>query len=311
MKKLEKIELISQIGRELQTRMTYSDISSFLSEFNININKPTSNVNSKWVYVKDLLSGEPDNLILQIADEIGIEHNLNASDINIQNSDFWLPFHFKLFISHLAKYKEKAQSLKIALLKYGISSFVAHDDIVPTKEWQIEIEKALFSMDALTAILTPEFENSKWTDQEIGIAIGQQILIIPIRKGLDPYGFIGKYQGFNSNNKTVEEVAIGIAEILFTNNKTNIKMVKSISDLIINSTKPDDILKYFNIITDFSFITKDVLEQIQDKYKNSNTIMGNKIILTKVESLLKQYKMLLDNSSESDTLTITQYDIPF
>ena len=50
-------------------------------------------------------------------------------------------------------------------------------------------------MDALAAILTPGFNESKWTDQEVGVAVGRGSLIIPIRKGMNPYGFIGKYQG--------------------------------------------------------------------------------------------------------------------
>jgi len=42
--------------------------------------------------------------------------------------------------------------LQSSLRRFGISAFVAHVDIDPTKEWQDEIEAALFSMDALAAI---------------------------------------------------------------------------------------------------------------------------------------------------------------
>lgn len=73
-----------------------------------------------------------------------------------------------------------------------MSSFVAYTDIKPTKEWQGEIENALHSMDALAAILMPGFKDSDWTDQEVGVAIGRGVPIIPIMRGLTPYGFIGK-----------------------------------------------------------------------------------------------------------------------
>ena len=62
-------------------------------------------------------------------------------------------------------------------------------------------------MDALIAILTPEFGGSKWTDQEVGIGIAQEKLIIPVNKGVHPYGFIEKYQSFNTANLTIREVA--------------------------------------------------------------------------------------------------------
>jgi hypothetical protein len=51
------------------------------------------------------------------------------------------------------------------LRSFGVSAFVAHENIEPTK-WQDEIEKALLSMNALAAILMPGFHESKWTDQE-------------------------------------------------------------------------------------------------------------------------------------------------
>jgi hypothetical protein len=75
-----------------------------------------------------------------------------------------------------------------------VSAFVAHDDIEPTKEWQAEIERALFSMDALVALLSEDFYGSRWTEQEVGVAIGRGVPVIPIRLGSDPHGLMGKYQ---------------------------------------------------------------------------------------------------------------------
>lgn len=43
-------------------------------------------------------------------------------------------------------------------------------------------------MDALCAIVAPDFKNSNWCDQEVGIALGQRKLVIPISKdGEMPY----------------------------------------------------------------------------------------------------------------------------
>lgn len=78
----------------------------------------------------------------------------------------WANGYFRLFISHLTKYKIAARNLKICMKEYGIDCFVAHEDIQVLKEWEIEIENALFSMDALCAIVTPDFRNSDWCEQE-------------------------------------------------------------------------------------------------------------------------------------------------
>ena len=101
---------------------------------------------------------------------------------------------FRIFFSHKSKVKKEATDLKEQLRLFGISCFVAHKDIRPTKEFQNEMENALDSMDGLVALMTADFHDSEWTDQEIGIAIGHGIPVVSIRLGRDPYGFIGKYQ---------------------------------------------------------------------------------------------------------------------
>ena len=106
----------------------------------------------------------------------------------------WSKQGFRIFISHKAEFKKEASELKAKLAVYGISSFVAHEDVLPTKEWQDEIENALSSMDGLVALLTEDFHDSNWTDQEIGFAFGVGVPIIPVRLGKDPYGLIGKFQ---------------------------------------------------------------------------------------------------------------------
>lgn len=202
MNALERIKLIDDIGTALQSRMTFSEIDTYFGAYGIPTNHHPS-YNSKRVYVKETLHKISDDIVIQIANELEISHNYQSKLPTFKESTttFWKTGHFKLFISHLSTFKKTIGHLKTALEKYGISSFVAHEDIEPTKEWQEEIEKGLFSMDALCAVLMPGFKESNWTDQEIGVAVGRSVLIIPIRKDLDPYGFIGKYQGFQSQEK--------------------------------------------------------------------------------------------------------------
>jgi TIR domain len=66
--------------------------------------------------------------------------------------------------------------------------------IEPTREWQKVIELALRSCDVLMAYVTPDFAQSRWTDQEVGWAMGRGVVLIPVKVGADPYGFFGTYQ---------------------------------------------------------------------------------------------------------------------
>ena len=244
MKRLERMDLVSQIGRELQGRMTYSDIDGYLAGFGVECEGKSPSVNSKWVYTKELLQKVPDETVLDIADELGIEHSLrNTSSISPSDGKYWAVGHFRLFLSHISQFKERTAQLQKALLPYGISAFVAHEDIEPTNEWLVEIERALFSMDAIAAILTPGFNESQWTDHEVGIAVGRGVLVIPIRRGLDPYGFIGRYQALQGIGKSVQQVADAVFEILLRNPKSREPMISALVDLFLFSKDEEEALK--------------------------------------------------------------------
>lgn len=132
----------------------------------------------------------------------------------------WLHGRLRLFLSHVSDHKVAVSKLKWELRKLGVSSFVAHEDIEPNLEWQKEIELALRSMHALVALLTPGFHESKWTDQEVGFALGKGVLVIPVRLGLDPYGFIGKQQGLPGNLDAPESLASSIVDLLLKHKTT-------------------------------------------------------------------------------------------
>lgn len=114
-----------------------------------------------------------------------------------QAKRIWADESFRLFLSHKAQVKEQVGALKDALRVFGVSAFVAHEDIHPTREWREEIENALATMDGFAALLTSDFHDSDWTDQEVGYALARGVPMIAVRLGRDPYGFIGKFQALS------------------------------------------------------------------------------------------------------------------
>ena len=107
---------------------------------------------------------------------------------------------FRIFLSHISQFKVETSELKDRLKVFGISCFVAHKDIKPTKQWQDEIELALASMDGFVALLTEKFHDSPWTDQEVGFAFARRVPSVAVRLGKDPYGFIGKFQALTGSD---------------------------------------------------------------------------------------------------------------
>lgn len=141
------------------------------------------------------------------------------------SNQLWDKGAIRAFISHKAERKTLATEIKKHLNSYGIACFVAHEDIEPMKEWQSEMEQALFSMDIMVALLTEKFDKSDWTDQEIGVAVGRKVPIIPVRLGKDPYGFIGRYQAISGSDKSNAEISREIFTLLLKDKRLT-NMVK-------------------------------------------------------------------------------------
>jgi len=127
----------------------------------------------------------------------------------------WGPYPMRVFLSHKASFKTETSKLKEALEWCGIGAFVAHEDIEPTLEWHREIENALFSMDALVALVTPDFHDSSWTNQEVGVATGRGVPVIAVRLGGTPYGLLGTRQALGGCNwEDPEPMALKIFKLL-------------------------------------------------------------------------------------------------
>jgi hypothetical protein len=128
----------------------------------------------------------------------------------------WREDRIRLFLSHISAEKVFVSEVREALAALGIDGFVAHEDIEPTDDWQNAIEAALKECDALVAFLHPGFHASNWTDQEVGFVLARGVLVVPVRLGDDPYGFIGRYQAIAGDDRP-EVLAQAIAQVLTAN----------------------------------------------------------------------------------------------
>lgn len=221
----QKLSLVDKIGRELQSRYSYQEIDAFLSEFGVA--RPTTvTSNSKWVYVKTALGVVPSEVVLQVAEELGVA--LDGVVARKPPSAWAHTNGLKLFVSHISDDREKAGRLKWFLADEGVDAFVAHDDIRPTLEWQGEIERALATMDSFLALHTDGFNASCWTQQEIGYAVCRGVKIITVKMGKeDPAGFISKHQALLRQKRDAEAVTKEITQVLLDDPRTHGALVEA------------------------------------------------------------------------------------
>lgn len=183
----------------------------------------------------------------------------------VKSADFWKEGYFKMFVSHLSSNRERMSAMKANLDKWGISAFIAHEDIEASKEWRDEVEAGLETMEVLVAVVEPSFKESDWCVQEVGFALGRKVDIIPLRAGLDPFGFFGKYQGIQIKGKYPEDVANEIAQTILKKpshrNKLLQCMTKAFATLQSSQkTKLIKLLDSWSIATDEQL--KSLLERV-------------------------------------------------
>jgi hypothetical protein len=199
----QRVSLIKVIAERLG-KENWSLIDVTLSQFSADTSD--SWVGSAESYVLQMVQQAPDQTLIDLAQRVGYRFDEPASPPGVDPS-FWRKDMLRVFVTHLAAHRAYAGELQEALLRYGISSFVAHNDIEPTLEWQVQIETALATCDALVALLHDKFHASYWTDQEIGFAMGRGVPVFAVRLGETPYGFIGRFQAFNGNGKASADLA--------------------------------------------------------------------------------------------------------
>lgn len=309
MKPLQRIMTTKKIYNELTNRgFSWNDFYQYLKCYNSKISHyEQDNWNSLEEYYSAYVSDLTDDLIAAMANEVSGEIIQNDTfDQTVVNADCWRSGYFRIFISHLTENKESATYLKIQLARYGIDCFVAHEDIEPSKLWQTEIEKALASMDLLCAILTPNFYQSKWCDQEVGIALGRAIPTLSIKKGADPHGFIGKYQAIKAK-KTAEAVAKDVVETICKMDNVNEKYFTILGKLFTNSKNEEEALDWLKQMNKISNFSVDVIDKIASSFGN-NLILKTKEIVSEYNKLARKFgRTELKYSDSTDIVG----DLPF
>jgi hypothetical protein len=180
---------------------------------------------------------------------------------------------FKLFLSHKSEHKVQVAALSKSLTIYGISAFVAHEDISPSLEWQNEIETALRSMDALVAILTEGFHKSFWCDHEVGWAYGRGVLALPVILGEEPYGFLAKIQGIKGADLSrAVDLAGRLVSTLLANQQTSAAMRRALIGGFSRSISYDNAKSVGKRLFQLSDFTSDEKSIIWNAQRNNDQI---------------------------------------
>jgi nucleoside 2-deoxyribosyltransferase len=228
-----------------------------------------------------------DKTLLALAEHVGFQANVPAPRVD---PPFWRKNMLKLFVTHLSAHRAYAAQLQEELLGFGISCFVAHNDIEPTLEWQSEIQTALTTCDALVALLHPKFHASNWTDQEIGFAMGRGVPVFCVRFGEDPYGFIGRFQAFNGASKNGRKLAKELFNAFRKNKQTQHLMANLIVALFVESNSFAVAKSNMNLLEELDVWDTAFPARLRSAVKHNSQLSDAFGVPEKVEALIKKWK---------------------
>ena len=277
----ERITLITEIARRLGAE-DWPRIELKLRQFRFPVDDTWEG--DKEPYVIEMIEGAADVDIVALARHVGYDYGSARPSVE---PAFWRPpGYLRLFISHLSSEKAYAGELKSQLAQFGISGFVAHNDIEPTKKWEDEIQSALGTCDALLALLHPGFHASKWTDQEIGYAMGRQVLIVAASFGHDPYGFIGRFQAIQGEGKDAGVLAQELLDILRRHPLTSKRMAEGLVSLLEQAARFTAAISTTGLLEQVDYWDAALTRRVRAAIESNSQVSGAYGVPRRLEALI-------------------------
>jgi hypothetical protein len=208
----DRIELIKKLADSLSADdYGWDDMQLVLRQFGFRVSNPDDWHDTARAWAIWHLEDGSDETLVELSEYLFAGSSREAmGPANLP----WESGTFRLFISHTSANAALAGELHDYFKTWRIHAFVAHTTIEPTREWERVIEAALSTCHALTALITADFVTSRWCDQEVGFCLGRRAPIVPVRIGVDPHGFIAKFQAARIGGGTPPLIADGIFRAL-------------------------------------------------------------------------------------------------
>lgn len=281
----ERVTLIDEVAKRL-SQEKWSLIDTTLVQFKL----PTEYVwdGQSYDYVIAMIQHAADESLVDLAHHVG--YQFNQANTPLIEPSFWGQAMLRVFLTHLSKHRMYAAKLQEALLTYGISCFVAHNDIEPTAEWQQQVVTALSTCHGLIALLHANFHDSQWTDQEIGFAMGRGVPVFAVRYDQDPYGFISHLQAFSGNDKEAGILALEMFDAYRRNKQTKTRMSEVIVALFESSPNYAEAKRRMVYLEELEDWKLSFSESIISAAKNNLQISDAWGIPERVEALVKKWR---------------------
>lgn len=269
MDRIEKISLIKNVATRLAT-MEALTATILLREFNW----PFAwflegNFDEKSRAVVDFLQSQEESVLAEID-----EHINRMTDVSMSYEAKEKDQHarIRIFMSHKKEYRQIASEFKRLLDYECFDTFVAHEDIQDNELWKDSIKRDLTNTNVFVALVTDDFEQSVWCQQEVGWAVARNILTMGInfREPVPPLGFLGEQQliKFIEYNNSVSRIKKVILENQSLKEIWRLSVLKEIGE----SINWNQVRHYWKMISNFDNLTTEETSLLRRAYDENEYV---------------------------------------
>lgn len=209
----------------------------------------------------------------------------------------------KVFISYSSQDKNLGGLFKQCFEEYaGFSVFLAHEDISPALEWEFKIIKNLKEANVVIPLITNNYRNSEFTDQELGMALAWNKIIIPIKlSNINPYGFIKKIQALKCHCNHNEIInAVTTVVFVLTENKEFDNFKEVVIDSAIEAFNKSGSFRttriIIRILTKIRSLDNKQIDSIKKGIKNNDQVYNEIYAFPDFKEILKnKHKIVIDS----------------
>ena len=204
--------------------------------------------------------------------------------------------HYDIFLSHSDRQKVLAGDIKRGLEDIiNCDVFLAHDDLEGGEIWQDGLRTRIKNCEYFLILLSREYHESNYTDQETGIAYAYDKHIIPISiDGTIPYGFMHIYQPIKATDLK-KTVIYEIAKQIINKGISTNERINHYIQLLKNSYSFNNAIFLSGLLPYQHEYSKEQINKLADIFIENDQVNGSVKAGPHIEFILNKNKSLIEN----------------
>jgi TIR domain len=301
----QRIALITESARLIATR-PWSELDLILRQHGMPTAAYEWEDNDAYAYAMQMIERAPDDDLQELHSYL-----VGQGDDEPTEAQPWEQGQLRLFMSHLAAKQDFVGQVGRLISFDGVSAFVAHTSIEPSRVWQSVIETALRSCDAMVVFLHEGFHESNWCDQEVGFALARRIPLLVLAVDVMPYGFMSKFQAVKAQSMQPGPLASLVADWLASTPTAQEAMTAGVVTALRRSGSYDRTRRLLVMLQKMPRFTPDQLQSLNDAANDNDQVKNAVLDGVAVPTLIQQLITKHGGTTQPPPTTFLSDDPPF